>query len=487
MVLGWGHPGVCDLNGWEKVSLYSRYQTTKLCHVGICMPIRRPNSDRNLTKRQIQQLGRQNDDQPQTTAAVLSLDLASIVSALTDGSAVFSAADSGSIDAFGRWRVSNPETLFDSKQLHNSAPLFWDDQETSGSGTGSSHSTDEAATTISVGATTAGTRVRQTFQRFNYQPGKSQLVFATCSEFDTATGITKRFGLFDGNDGLFAESEAGTINLVRRTSVSGSPVDNEVAQSSWNLDTMDGNGASGVTLDFSKSQILIIDFEWLGVGRVRMGWVIDGLPIYCHEFLNANSLTTVYMATPNLPLRYEISNDGTGAADDFAHICSTVISEGGEQATGPLRYASNDTTAINANSAGTIYVLVGMRLKSTHLDTTVVQVGVSTLATSTNDNYEWLLILNPTVANAITFSDQTNSGVQTGPGNAGNPSNSTVTGGTILAGGYTTSGSGLQAITDNAIRIGSAIDGTPDELYLCVRPITSNIDVVGGITWRELS
>lgn len=400
-----------------------------------------------------------------------------------------SADDSPSIDAFGRWRVSNPETIFDSKQLYDSQELVWDDQEIAGSGTATAHSANEAATTISVGATTLGTRARQTFMRFNYQPGKSQLIIMTFSEFDTATGITKRVGYFDGSNGLFFESDEGTIRVVQRSNVTGSPVDTSVDRASWNLDTMDGSGKSGITLDFTKSQIAFIDFEWLGVGRVRMGFVINGKIYYCHEFLNANSLATVYMSTPNLPLRYEISNDGNGAADDFVHICSTVVSEGGSQKLGSLRYASNQDVSINANAAGTAYILVGIRLKSSQVGATVLIESASVL-NETADDYEWFLVMNPTVANAITFGDESNSPVQSGVGNAGNPSNSTVTGGTIITGGYVKSSGNtgsFQSNVSNAINLGSAIDGTRDEIYLCVRPLAANADVSGALTWRELS
>ena len=78
-------------------------------------------------------------------------------------------------DAFGRLRTSEPYTIFDSKQIFDNQPLFWDDQEESGSGTTSVHDADAARTRIGVANTTAGKRTRQTFMRFNYQPGKSQL------------------------------------------------------------------------------------------------------------------------------------------------------------------------------------------------------------------------------------------------------------------------------------------------------------------------
>ena len=393
-----------------------------------------------------------------------------------------SMADSASADAFGRQRVSEPSTIFDSKQIFDNQPLFWDDQEASGSGTGTSHSVYEAASTISVGAETAGTRVRQTFRRFNYQPGKSHLIFFTFSEFDTATGITKRAGYYDGNNGLFLQSKEGVISCVRRTNITQTPTDTEVNQSSWNIDLLDGTGPSGKTLDPSKSQIGFIDLEWLGVGRVRMGFVIDGAICYCHEFLNANNLTGVYMSTPNLPVRYEISNDGNGAADDFICICSSVISEGGIQRTGILRSKSTANTAVNASAADTLYAVIGIRLKSACIGATIELERLSMLAEG-NDDFEWSIVWNPTVAGTFTYGNETNSCVETATGATAN----TVTGGYLLDSGYIDSASALNASLGNALILGSAIDGTVDEIVVCARPLGTNAAIQATLTWRELS
>ncbi|NIR25855.1 MAG: hypothetical protein GWN77_02605, partial [Gammaproteobacteria bacterium] len=157
-------------------------------------------------------------------------------------------------DAFGRLRVSDPETIFDSKQVYDNQPLLWDDQEESGSGTGSSHSTATASTTISVGAATAGVRGRQTFMRFNYQPGKSQLAFITfvLDKSGGGSGISRKVGLFDANTGLWFGDSGGTYLVGIRDGGS----DTTTTQAFWNIDQMTGSGPSGVTLDFSKNQIL---------------------------------------------------------------------------------------------------------------------------------------------------------------------------------------------------------------------------------------
>ncbi len=401
---------------------------------------------------------------------------------------------------FGRWRVSNPQTLFDSKNIFNDSdladtaenqPLFYDNQQTAGTGTGTTYDANKAQQTLTVSASTAGTRVRQTKMRFNYQPGKSQEILMTFNMVGAVANITKREGIFDEKNGLFLELAGTTVQFTRRTYVTGSAVDTSVTQANWNVDKMDGTGKSGVTLDWTKTQILIIDFEWLGVGRVRMGFVVDGKIYYAHEFLNANVLAEVYMSTPNLPLRSEIINNGSGVAASLTQICSTVISEGGSQDLGQVRYASTDGTHTTATTENTIYAVLGIRLKANYIGASVKQLNAALQIQSGTDRVEWMLIFNPTVAGTFTYADEALSAVQIARGATAN----TVTGGYKMAGGYVESGGSQtgsagsgSAGLDTAILLGSLIDGTVDTIVLCVRPIggTTSVQVEGSMTWREL-
>lgn len=399
--------------------------------------------------------------------------------------------DSPSIDAFARLRVSNPITIFESKQVYDNQPFFWDDQEVSGSGTSSVHSSDEARSRLSVSNLTAGRRVRQTFMSFNYQPGKSQLIIMTARLASApAAGIRGAVGSFDDDNGIFFEMDGTTMYAVCRSNATGTPVERRVAQADFNIDTVDGNGASGLNIDPTKTQIILIDYEWLGVGRVRMGFVYNGTVIYCHQFLNANNLDVVYMSTPNLPIRYELENDGTGPATSMDAICATVMSEGGSRRPGRLVYESVGDTFINANTSGDIYVIGGIRLKASHIGATIIIEDVS-LLNGTADDYEWMLLLNPTLANAVTFSDVSGSSAQFAPGNPGAHSNSTVTAeGLKLQGGFVKASGSTGAFNSsivNTLYLGAAIDGTLDEIYLCARPLSSNADMYGGITWRDVS
>lgn len=400
--------------------------------------------------------------------------------------------DTGNIDAFGRLRVSNPTTLFDSKQLYDNAPLFWDDSEVSGSGTSSTHSVNKASSVLSVSATTAGRRLRQTFQRFNYQPGKSQLVFMTGTLGTGDDGITKCFGLYDDDNGIFLKQEGSVISFVLRSKTSSSVVDNVQNQEDWNNNRLNGTKPTQPILDPTKSQILVIDFEWLAVGRVRIGFVMDGAIIYCHEFNHANKLAGAYMSTPNLPLRYEIENDGTGGASELEHICSSVISEGGTDDLGVIRYKSTNNTATTATTAGVMYAIMGIRLKSTHVSAAVKILSTAIQIQTASSKIEWKLLFNPTVAGTFTYSNETNSAIQTAVGTSAN----TVTGGDAFAGGYLESGNnsvggGRSGAKDlnSARRLGGAIDGTLDEIVLVAMPVngSSNVDVEGSITWQEIS
>lgn len=393
-------------------------------------------------------------------------------------------SDTALIDPFGRQRVSQVETIFDSKQIFDNQPLFFDDQETAGTGTSSTHSRNTASTVLAVSATTAGTRMRQTFMRFNYQPGKGQLILCTgvLDKSGGGTGITRSFGYYDDNNGIFLKDDEGTIKLVVRSNYTGTPVDTEVEMSNWNLDPVDGTGPSGITLDFSKAQILYIDFEWLGVGRVRIGFVVNGLIYYVHEFNHANIISQVYMSCPNLPIRYEISNDGTGTASSIEHICASVMSEGGTDKLGVLRH--NKSPSLATLSAGTTYVVMAGRLKDSHFAASVLVESVSLVASSTNDFCEWKLVAGGTVTGTPVFNDFPSSSVQIADGAKTITHNND---GIDIDGGFFTSSLPSSVIVPNALRLGADIAGTAQIFYFVVTPITNNITVEAAITWRELN
>jgi hypothetical protein len=285
------------------------------------------------------------------------------VSGSTDSTPINVESSDRSGDAFGRSRVSNPLTIFEAQHQYNEQPLLWD--TTTASGGSITHLPNESSVSLDL-TTTSGSLVRrETFEHFRYEPGKSQLVMMTGVLGVAKAGVRQRIGYFNSENGVFFEQDENNLKIVRRTSTSGSPVDVVVNQSSWNLDTADGTGASGFDVDTSFAQIFIIDFQWLGVGRIRYGFQDDnnGL-LYVHEDANSNELTGPYMGTGNLPLTYEIENTaGTASSTTMKQICSTVISEGGLEQAGFPFSANNGVTGVSVS--GSPLAVLSIRPKAT--------------------------------------------------------------------------------------------------------------------------
>jgi hypothetical protein len=394
-------------------------------------------------------------------------------------------ADGPHLDAFGRVRFSEPTTIFDSKQLHDNDPLRWAEKLT-GAGA-SAHVPARVASELAV---TSGTdsAVRQTRQRFVYQPGRSLLVMMTgvMARTTAAAGATTSLGLFDDTDGLFFELADTTLNVVRR---SGGVDVERVPQATWNIDPMDGTGPSGITLDPTKAQIFVLDLQWLGVGRVRMCVNIGGITIGVHEFKHANVLDLVYILNPNLPVRYELVS--TGGARTMDHICVSVSGEGVVSPAGVAKSLDRGIATITAASAGDFVPLVSMRLKSTHINAAVLPISINVLSPSAAV-FLWRLVLNPTIAgaDAVSWVGVGDSAVEY---DITRDNTNLVSAGTVIASDYGGGGPSANAPSapgqnlDLQMRLGADIDDVRDEYVLCAAPITgTNETLIGKIGFREL-
>jgi hypothetical protein len=293
-------------------------------------------------------------------------------------------------DAFGRLRTSQPYTLGDYKHLYSIDPDFIN--VTVGTGATVTFDANQAAAILSSGNSTNGYCIHQTKRYHHYMPGKSQVIYSTFNFGVAQQNVYKRTGYFDDRDGIFFEQAPdGTLSFVIRSYVTGIASDRRVTQSEWNKDTLDGNGPSGFNLDITKTQLFMTDFEWLGVGRVRCGFSIDGHNIIAHEFYNANHLSTVYMSNPNLPVRCEVRNTGTqvGAGGSFIQICSTVMSEGGYTESG--REYSH-TSNLRTVGVGTTVPILAIKLKNSFKGypnrATVKLEDVSVFSNGANVKYE---------------------------------------------------------------------------------------------------
>lgn len=388
------------------------------------------------------------------------------------------------VDAFGRIRVSQPYTLFDSHNRYSNDPSF----TTSTSGSGSiTHLPNESTCSLAVTTASGDQVVRQTFRVFPYQPGKSLLLLTTFKMDAAKTNLRQRVGYFNADNGVFLEQGANGITFVLRTSTSGSASDARyVAKANWNGDKLDGTGASGYTLDLTKTQILFMDFEWLGVGSVRCGFIIDGQFIVAHTFHNANQQTAVYMTTATLPIRYEITNTGTVAsASAMKQICSTMMSEGGYEAVS-VEYAARRTSVLST-IGNTFLPLVSIRLNSSRLGAVVLPNRVSVLPT-TNQNYEVALFKNATLTGASYVTGAFENVDY-------DVSATAISGGTMVQNDYITSSAQGRAILaaptgyNFDLQLGVSLANVSDVYTIAVRTVSGATtgDAFGSLTFYDLT
>ena len=276
------------------------------------------------------------------------------------------------MDAFGCLRVSEKFTTFESSTYglsgSNDADLWI--TELYNSSTATRDSTNNFLP-LTVTTTSGSYVLRQTKHNMIYQPGKSRLTMYTCVPLTSgSSSVTSYIGLFSTTTSSNVVTITNGHYLKVNSTVSLAETLNNsetaVAQSSWNIDKMDGTGISGKTLNTNKNILLIIDQQYLGIGRVRMGFSIGGIIYYAHQFTH-DDITVPYIFTARIPISYYIqSNGGSGTLRQF---CCTCISEGGLSILG--RRLSNGTTAggVTLASTDTKYVICGFRVNSSHTTT----------------------------------------------------------------------------------------------------------------------
>lgn len=317
---------------------------------------------------------------------------------------------SGSMmDAFGKIRTSTGYTLFDSSHRYQDNGKW----STKTNGTSNTqHQINESAINLNVDTVSGSYVYRETKRVFSYQPGKSLLIMNTFAMNTPKANLRQRVGYFNNDNGVYFEND-GTINyLVLRSKSTGNMLETRVAQADWNVDSFDGNTDSSYSaqvdhnfltgLDVTKGNIFWCDIEWLGVGDVRCGFVVEGRPIVAHVFRNANAKTTTYMTTSTLPCRYEIENTGTVASNStMKQICSTVISEGGYELTGSTRSVSIPiTTLVDLPTAGTFTPVISIRLKDSFKDAVAILKDVEFFGVTNNTSYRYKIIVGGTLTGA---------------------------------------------------------------------------------------
>lgn len=402
------------------------------------------------------------------------------------------AGGSGSFgtDLFGRLKISNPVTLFDSSHIYSQDGDF--DDVIVGTGSTVGFITAQSSATLGIG-TTAGCRlVRQSKRAFSYQPGKSLQVLQTFVLNPPQENLTQIVGYGSSQNGIFLEQVGSEISIIKRTSVSGVDSTVRIPQSEWNVDKLDGTGIStdnpsGYQLDLTKAQILFSEYEWLGVGSVKVGFAIDGNFVAAHQFNHANLIDSVYMKSATLPLRYEIFNTGiTTSPSTMKQICASVMSNGGYE----RKRAENIARRTTGTEVGTTFEpLVSIKLKTGREFAVVIPHQILAFPLNNNAAYEIALIKNATLTGAA-FTDIPNSETE----NVVYDITATaMTGGDIVnlryvygsnqAGGIITA----EQEYNWDLQLGTTQAGVSDIYTLAARTLSGAADITGALGFYDLT
>ena len=395
-----------------------------------------------------------------------------------------SGASPTSNDAFGRLRVSNPLTLFDSFHRYNDNGKI----NTYTNGTASAvANTNAGLIECTVGTDTGDAVYRESTKVFAYQPGKSLQILTTFVMAPGKENLRQRIGYFDTQNGVFLEQEGTTLRFRIRSYVTGSITYESVDQANWNVDPLNGNGISTKVLDITKAQILFFDIEWLGVGSVRCGFVIDGQFVLAHIFNHANIVTGTYMTTACLPVRMELENTGpTDSPSLYKQICSTVISEGGYALTGtPLSIGHTLNAPYTLASPNTVYPIFSMRLKSNRFGAIVLPKNYSVGLTG-NNNFRFMIIIGGVTTGGTWVSAGTTSSVEY------NLTATSITGGRIAEWKQIIGSNQFAGVADVADPFQYQLErntftNTANELTICLTTTGNNVNVYGAVNWEEIT
>jgi len=418
------------------------------------------------------------------------------------GNIVNGANPSGvAVDAFGRMRMSTPLTLFDSTHRYRDNNLWFTSNTTGATYT---HSTNQGLVNLNLPTTANAEIIRETTKVFAYQPGKSLFVLNTFVPAAPKPNLRQRIGYFGAQNGVYYEMDGANSYFVERSFVTGELVETRIAQADWNADNLLGptvndvvnHGVPGpcpsnILLDHSKAQIFWMDIEWLGLGTVRCGFVIDGKLIHCHSFHHANRIASTYITTASLPLRYEIKNTAATANNStLGQVCSTVISEGGYELRG-LQQAIGIpiNTPRTLGTAGTFYPVIGLRLKASpdRLDAIVILTALSVMPISTGA-YNWQVRASGTINGGSWDDAGVDSAVQY------NITGTSQSGGRILASGFfSASNQGttqIDILKEALFKFQlerNGLTNTPLELSLVVASDGADDTVVASLDWEEVT
>lgn len=381
----------------------------------------------------------------------------------------------GTKDAFGRLRSAEPFATVDIKQVNDEAPLQFVTDLTSG-GT-STYNSDLSSSELDVTTTVGSKTIRQTRHYLPYQPGRTQVQIFTGVFGAANPGVRKRMGYFDDNNGLFFEQDVdGTIYAVRRSNTSGSVVNEKVAQADWNIDSLDGNGPSGRNIDPTEFWVMVTAFAWLGGAGATLAIIVDGQINFTHAF-DIDSLSTPFIRTPSLPIRWEIEQIDGNNAGTLIQTCCAGFSEGGFN---PKGVVSSYPRTSSVTVSTSLTPIISVRLKPAYSRGILEPLEASGAVVSNNDNIIFRVIARGTLTGASWFNSDTDATEL-------DTSATSISGGITMKSFFANDNAGeIQSSLEQSLVIASDFNGNADVLTLAAQALSGNVDAVGSLSWKEL-
>lgn len=391
-------------------------------------------------------------------------------------------SDGPQVDSYNRIRIASQDLLFSANFASSLNSLAFNTAAV-GSAT-LTYVANQASARLATTTGATDSMVMQSKRYVRYNPGASHQVAVTGVIGAKKSNVRQRWGYFDANDGLFFEQTSSDIAVVVRTSTSGAPVDTRVTQANWNLDKLDGTGASGMTLDTTKHNAYFIDFAWQGAGRIRFGVFFGQSIVYFHQILGANTNTAPFMRSPSRPIRAELTNLGvTASSTSMDLVCLYAMRETADVPLPP--FSSTSSRGTSSVTVSTIKPLISIRPKATFNGITN-RVPIVPEAATVIVNQQAILVqvyVNPTLTGASFVSAGTNSAAEI------DTSATAVSGGTLIFETYIAASSNgfldLTELSDNAI-LGLDIPGSAQDV-LCVTAtsLAGNTATWAQIAWQE--
>ena len=229
-------------------------------------------------------------------------------------------------DAFGHAQHTSPNVVDQHLFTYGSDPNSYVD-ETIGGGQ-VIHNVTQSCTILSVDSTSGSLSRKTSARYYPYTSGVGTELLMSIQIGDTGkTGVIRRWGLFDNNDGVYFQLSGSSFSVAQRNSIDNTEI--YVSRDAFNGDDLSSTTESEYVIDFSKLNIYFLDFEWLGSGRVRFGVISpSGKRVILHTIENANNITYPYMKRGTLPFRIENFNDTNSAStSQMKLVCASVVKQ----------------------------------------------------------------------------------------------------------------------------------------------------------------